>query len=243
MEFTYSPFLFHIGDFGLRYYSLAYLLGALLVYIWLVNVAKYDKDKISDFVLYGFMSVVIGGRLGEVFFYHPEWIWESPTRIVKIWEGGMSFHGGLLAVFLWVLYFVKKNKWDFLKLTDAMVAPAIFGIALAKVGNFFNSELWGLETDVAWCFKVEGKSGCRHPSQLYQAIGNTLVSILLVIMYLKPHRKGVPSAIFLLGYGLWRIIVEIFWRDSGLGLHGNNFGDMVKHPNCYCWITGTLEVS
>jgi len=230
MDFTLSPYLFQIGDFGVRYYSLAYLIGTLFTYLWLVYVAKYDKEKISDLVLYGFIAIVIGGRLGEVFFYHPEWLWENPLQIFKIWKGGMSFHGGLIAAILWIWYFVKKNKWDFLKLSDAIVVPAAFGIALAKIGNFFNSELWGVETSVPWCFNVEGKAGCRHPSQLYQAVKNILVGLILLIIYYRPHKTGTVSALFLIGYGLGRTTIEIFWREPDWVFWGISSGTWLSMP-------------
>lgn len=231
MPFDYSPFLIQFTEtFGIRYYSLAYLLGVLYGYYWLVKYGKYDKDKVLDFCLYAFLAIVIGGRLGEVFFYHPEWIWESPLQIVKIWEGGMSFHGGLILVVLFVWYWVKKQKWDFLKLADTIVVPALFGIAMAKVGNFFNSELWGVETAVPWCFKVDGWSGCRHPSQLYQALGNTIVGMLLILAYFRPRRKGTIAALFLIGYGVVRVTVEIFWRQPDWVFWGISSGTWLSVP-------------
>ena len=231
MIYDYSPFLIRFTDnFGLRYYSLAYLLGTLLTYIWLVYVARYDKDKLADYTLYGFLAIVIGGRLGELFFYHPEWLWTNPLQIIKIWEGGMSFHGGFIAVFFWTWYFLKKQKWDFLEFSDALVVPAAFGLALANIGNFFNSELWGVETTVPWCFEVPGKAGCLHPSQLYQALGNITLSLFLLFFYRRPHKKGLITALFIIGYGLARITVEVFWRVPDWAFWGISSGTWLSIP-------------
>lgn len=232
MIHDFSPFLIQFTDsFGIRYYSLAYLLGTLLTYAWLVKVAKYDKDQVADFVLGGFIAVVVGGRLGELFFYHPEWLWQEPLRILRIWEGGMSFHGGFLLTTAWIWYFVRKHQWDFLKLADAMVAPALFGIALAKFGNFMNGELFGRPTDAPWCFVFPNADDlCRHPSQLYQALGNTLVSILLVIAYFKKLHTGSVAALFLIGYGIVRTTIEIFWREPDWLYMGISSGTWLSVP-------------
>jgi phosphatidylglycerol:prolipoprotein diacylglycerol transferase len=228
----FSPFLFQFTEtFGIRYYSLGYLFGVLLTYIWLVKVAGYDKEKVADFVLGAFVAIVVGGRLGEVFFYEPQWIWTDFWRIFRIWEGGMSFHGGFLLVTVWIWYYVKKQKWSFLKIGDALVAPAILGIALTKVGNFMNGELFGRPTDVSWCYIFpKADDLCRHPSQLYQALGNVLVSIMLAWAYFKKFRTGTVAALFLIGYGVVRTTVEIFWREPDWMYMGISSGTWLSVP-------------
>ncbi len=201
-----------------------------MCYWFLVKVAKFEKSKVEDFTLYGFLAVVIGGRLGEVFFYQPHML-QDPLSILKIWEGGMSFHGGFLLVALWIWYFTKKHNWDFLKLADALVVPAIFGIAMTKFGNFMNGELYGRPTDVSWCFIFpKADDLCRHPSQLYQALGNVMVGLSLTWLYFKKLPKGTVAAGFLIGYGLVRTTIEIFWREPDWVYMGITSGTWLSVP-------------
>ena len=231
MLHTLSPFLFEYNGFGLRYYSLAYLAGVLLTYLWLTSIAGYEKEKMQDFCIYGFFAIVVGGRMGEFLFYHPEWLWTNPLQIFKIWEGGMSFHGGLISVALFTWYFLKKNNWDFLEFTDNLVIPGAFGVALAKLGNFMNGELWGKATDVSWCFVFpHADELCRHPSQLYQSIGNIIVGISLLLTFRLKPKKGVLTALFLIGYGLARITVEVLWREPDWIYLGITSGTWLSIP-------------
>jgi phosphatidylglycerol:prolipoprotein diacylglycerol transferase len=232
MVHDFSPFLIQITEtFGVRYYSLAYLLGVLLTYLWMVNVAGYNKDKVADFILGGFIAVVIGGRLGEVFFYQPQWIWTDPFRILRIWEGGLSFHGGFILVVLWIWYYVKKQGWNFLEIGDALAAPGLFAIALGRLGNFMNGELYGKPTDASWCFIFpKADELCRHPSQLYHAIGKSSLSLLLAVMYFKKPKTGTISALFLIGYGMVRSTVEVFWREPDWVYHGISSGTWLSTP-------------
>ena len=230
MIFNLSPYIFEIGGFGLRYYSMAYLLGLLVTYLWLTRVARYDAEKIADFCLFGFLAVIIGGRLGYVFFYHPEWILNEPWHILTIWKGGMSIHGGILLVSAWVIYFVKKNQWDFYKLADAVVVPAILGISFAKIGNFMNGELWGRVTDVPWCLVFPGADGCRHPSQLYEAFAYFLIFLILAWCTFQGYRKGTIAALFLILLGLARTTIEVFWREPSWVYWGVTAGTWLSVP-------------
>lgn len=230
MPHDFSPFLFEIYGFGIRYYSLAYLLGVFFTYIWLSRVADYDKKLIEDYSLNGFFVIIIGGRLGEFLFYQPQWFWD-PLQILKIWQGGMSFHGGFIAVILWTWYYLRKHKWDFWKFTDALVVPAAFGIAMAKFGNFMNGELWGRPTDVSWCFVFPSADDlCRHPSVMYQVIGNLLVGIALLWSTFKKLPKGVSTSLFLIGYGIARVTVEVFWREPDWSYMGVSSGTWLSLP-------------
>lgn len=230
MIHDFSPFLFEYQGFGLRYYALAYLLGVLFTYLWLTKAARYDRKLVEDFCLNGFFVIIIGGRLGEFLFYQPQWIWD-PIQILKIWQGGMSFHGGFIAVALWTWYFLRKHKWDFWKFADALVVPAAFGIAMAKFGNFMNGELWGRPTDVPWCFVFPNADElCRQPSVLYQVIGNILVGLVLLWGFFKKLPKGANTALFLIGYGIARVIVEIFWREPDWIYLGISSGTWLSVP-------------
>jgi len=230
MEFSLSPYLFEIGGFGLRYYSLLYLLGLLVTYLWLTKVAKYDKEKIADLCLYGFIAVVLGGRIGYVLFYQLEWLWTDPLQAFKIWEGGMSIHGGIIAVALWVWYFVKKNDWNFWKLGDAIVVPAMFGVGVARIGNFMNGELWGRVTDVSWCFNFPGAEGCRHPSVLYECAAYILLSFILASVYRKKPNPGVVAALFFIFMGIARSLIEIFFREPTWVYAGVTAGTWLSVP-------------
>lgn len=230
MNYTPHPYLFQIGDFGVRYYSLMYLLGVFITYLWLTRVAKFDKEKIADLCLYGFLAIIIGGRLGYFLFYHPEWLWTDPIQILKIWEGGMSIHGGILAVTGWIWYFVKKNAWSFWKLGDAVVVPAMFGVGLARIGNFMNGELWGRVTDVPWCMVFPGVEGCRHPSMLYESATYILLSFVLAFLSSRNARPGMVVAFFLIFMGMARSIIEIFFREPTWVYAGVTAGTWLSIP-------------
>lgn len=230
MEFTLSPYLIEIGGSGIRYYSLMYLIGLGLTYLWLVRVAKFDREKVLDLCLYGFLAVVIGGRLGYALFYQPQWFSSDPLQILKIWQGGMSLHGGIIAVFLWMVYFIRKAGWDFLKVVDTVVVPAMFGIGLARIGNFMNGELWGYVTTAPWCFYFPGAGGCRHPSQLYEAFTYFTLSLILAYCWKQKPRKGVVSALFLISMGLARSLMEVFFREPTWVFWGITGGTWLSIP-------------
>lgn len=211
MEFQLSPYLFQIGNIGIRYYSLMYLLGLLITYFWLSR--KYDKEKIADFCFFGFLALVVGARLGNFIFYEPSVLLNDPLEIFKIWHGGLSFHGGFLGATFFTFFFLRKHHWNFFEFTDYLVIPVMLSIGFGRIGNFFNGELWGKLTTVPWCFIPQGEEGCRHPSQLYQAFSDFLVTLFLYGSYQKHPRQGIPSALFLIGYGISRSINEIFWRE------------------------------
>jgi phosphatidylglycerol:prolipoprotein diacylglycerol transferase len=163
-------------------------------------------------------------------FYHPEWLWTDPLQIIKIWEGGMSIHGGILAVTAWIWYFVKKTGWNFWKLADAVVVPAMFGVGLARIGNFMNGELWGRVTDVPWCMYFPGVEGCRHPSILYESVTYVLLSFVLAFLYARNTRPGYIAALFLIFMGVARSIIEIFFREPTWIYAGVTAGTWLSIP-------------
>lgn len=231
MEFNISPFLLQFGDhFGIRYYSLMYLVSLAVVYWWMKKVGKYPKEKLADICLYGFLWVIIGGRIGYVLFYQPQWLIESPLQLLKIWEGGMSFHGGLIGAIGWLMYSIKKQGWNVWQFFDTISIPVLFGLGLGRVGNFLNGELWGKMTDLPWCFYVEGLEGCRHPSQLYQTISDWTVVALLIFFFFRSHKKGQISALFLMGYAVSRILNEVFWREPSWVYAGITAGTWLSIP-------------
>ncbi len=230
MPFNFSPYLFEIGGFGLRIYSLMYLLGLSVVMIWMTRMAKYPWELIVDYALSAFLFAVIGGRLGYTLFYEPSWILHNPVQILKIWEGGMSFHGGLIAGTAWTLYFLRKRKMDILRFTDALTIPLLLATGLGRIGNFFNGEIWGRVTNVPWCFQISGLEGCRHPAQLYQMLTDWLVALVLFLFFKKNPQKGTLTAGFLIGYSLSRIFNEIFFREPSWVYTGLSAGTWLSLP-------------
>lgn len=238
-----SPNIFSIGDFALRWYSMAYLVGILLGW-WLVSVRvkKYDIDlskaNLEDIAFFMTLGIILGGRLGYVFFYGDGQYWQNPLEIFSIWHGGMSFHGGIIGVIfaLWIIS--RKIRFSYLKLTD-LIAPVVpIGIFLGRLANFANDELWGRVTDVAWAVRFpRGGYLPRHPSQIYEALmeGVLLFAVLNILWKNKWCREhtGFVSGMFLLGYSVCRIFAEQFREpDAQIGFlwSGLTMGECLSLP-------------
>jgi phosphatidylglycerol:prolipoprotein diacylglycerol transferase len=183
----------------------------------------WTREQVSDLLFYGFLGVVLGGRVGYVLFYQFDYFLSDPLYLLEIWQGGMSFHGGLLGVILAIFIFARKSQKSFLMVGD-FVAPLVpIGLGMGRLGNFINAELWGRETDVAWAmvFPTDQLQLPRHPSQLYEfALEGVVLFALLYIISRKTQRLGLASGVFLIGYGVFRSIVEFFREpDAHLGLY------------------------
>jgi phosphatidylglycerol:prolipoprotein diacylglycerol transferase len=220
----FDPVIFQIGPFALRWYALAYVAGIILAWLYAVKLVKTPgiwpggqapatQQHVDDLILWATLGVILGGRLGYILFYRPNLLWTDPLEVLQIWNGGMSFHGGALGVILAIVVFARVNKIDVLRLGD-LVAPCVpFGLFFGRVANFINGELWGRPTDAPWgvIFPNAGPEA-RHPSQLYEAALEGIV--LLLILRWATHgakllpRRGLVSGLFLLFYGLFRILVE-----------------------------------
>lgn len=212
------PEFFGIGPFPIRWYSLAYIVGLLFAWWWVCKLLE-DKDApmakrhADDFLLWGMLGVILGGRLGYVLFYNFSHYVENPGQILYIWTGGMSFHGGLLGVILAEVLFTRKYKLDLKRVTDVIACGIPVGLFLGRIANFINDELWGRTTDVAWAFVSRGTGGeARHPSQLYEACLEG-IALFLIVNYLwrKTDAKRYPGLIsgaFLAWYGFSRFMVE-----------------------------------
>ena len=223
----FDPVVFHIaGPLPVRWYGLMYLIGFAAAW-WLGRVrasrpqSVISSAQVDDLVFFGMIGVVVGGRIGSTFFYYfPDFI-ENPLILFRIWDGGMSFHGGFLGVLLVMWWYAKKQRLAFFTLMD-FVAPLVpIGLGAGRIGNFINQELVGRPTDLPWgmIFPVTQDGIARHPSQLYQAGLEGLLLFLILWFYSasKPPRMAV-SAVFLLGYGLFRFIVEfVRTPDAHLG--------------------------
>jgi phosphatidylglycerol:prolipoprotein diacylglycerol transferase len=180
------------------------------------------RDQLDDLILWLTVGIIVGGRLGSMIFYNTSALWQRPLEIFKIWEGGMSFHGGLLGVMLAMLLFARFQKVSVLAVSD-LVSPCVpIGLFFGRIANFINGELWGRETDLPWAFYVGDDSPLpRHPSQLYEAFLEGIV--LFVVLRLATHRwgylkkPGAATGLFLAGYGVFRILVE-FVREPDSNL-------------------------
>ncbi len=223
-----DPIIFSIGPVSLRWYGTMYLIGFVAALI-LANKAAdrshglWSKEQVSDLLFYGFLGVVLGGRFGYVLFYQFDYFLSDPLYLLKIWQGGMSFHGGLLGVIFAIFIFARKTQKSFLMVGD-FVAPLVpIGLGMGRLGNFINAELWGRETDVPWAmvFPTDQLQLPRHPSQLYEfALEGVVLFAILYIISRKTQRLGLASGVFLIGYGIFRSFVEFFREpDAHLGLY------------------------
>lgn len=223
-----SPVMFSIGPLDIRWYSMAYLLG--IIAAWLLvkfNIKKYQLSisnrQLEDLVFDVTLGIVLGGRLGYVLFYGQNFFWDNPLEILAIWHGGMSFHGGIIGVILALWYGAHKIKYPFLSLTDLAALYAPIGIFCGRLANFANDELFGRVTDVSWAVKFpNGGYLPRHPSQIYEALTEgLLLFVLLNLLWQKKwvrQHNGFVSAIFLIGYGCFRMFLEQFREpDAQLG--------------------------
>ncbi|WP_133128061.1 prolipoprotein diacylglyceryl transferase [Legionella nagasakiensis] len=220
-----DPVAFSLGPMRIHWYGLMYLLGFITAWIlahWRVRRYQLDwtSEQIGDLIFFSAIGVIIGGRLGYMIFYSTHQLIHQPWAIFKLWEGGMSFHGGLLGVILALWLFSYKVKKPFLAVTDFVVPLVPLGLAAGRAGNFINGELWGRPTDVPWAMifpHVDAQP--RHPSQLYE-FGLEGVALFILIWWYaaKPRSLGCVSAVFLIGYAISRLIVECFRQpDVQLG--------------------------
>ncbi|WP_028456381.1 prolipoprotein diacylglyceryl transferase [Chitinilyticum litopenaei] len=259
----FDPVAIQLGPFGIHWYGIMYLLGFSLFLIlgrWRIrrgNPAGWNKSELDDLLFYGVLGVILGGRLGYVFFYKPEYYMADPLAILKLWEGGMAFHGGFIGVLLAMWLFAKKTSRRFFAVTD-FIAPLVpLGLAAGRMGNFLNGELWGRVTapEHFWAMIfpqarnadlhavnahpellnwLQGENLPRHASQLYQfALEGVLLFVILWVYSRKPRQTGQVSALFLLGYGLFRFIAEFAREpDDFLGLlhWGLSMGQWLSIP-------------
>jgi phosphatidylglycerol:prolipoprotein diacylglycerol transferase len=224
-----KPILFEWGWFKLRWYSLAYLAGILIGWWYLLKLidrpgAPMARRHADDMVFYATLGIIIGGRLGYVLFYKPGDYFADPIQIFRLWDGGMSFHGGVIGTSLGIFYLARKNGLNWLRIHDYVACCVPFGLFFGRLANFVNQELWGRPTDLPWAIIFQERVGdaliegpARHPSQLYEA-GLEGIGLFLILWFLfwRTDSRYYPGRIvgtFLLGYGISRFLVE-FYRES-----------------------------
>jgi phosphatidylglycerol---prolipoprotein diacylglyceryl transferase len=222
-----DPIAFRLGPVAVRWYGLAYLVGFLCAYLILKRASRrallpIEPRGVGDLLSALVAGVVVGARLGYVLFYNLPYFAAHPLRIFALWEGGMSFHGGLLGVVVAAWLFARSRRVPFFSVTDAVALAAPPGLFFGRLSNFINGELFGRPSELPWAMVFPaGGPVPRHPSQLYEAVleGPLLWAILFLVARLRPGRTGALSAAFLTGYGLLRFLVE-FTRepDPQLGL-------------------------
>jgi len=233
-----DPAIFELGPISFRWYGLMYLIGFAAAYYLAskrLSRTSWSKEQLSDLLFWGFLGVILGGRIGYVFFYQFQQFLQDPIYLFKIWTGGMSFHGGLLGVIAALWLFARKSKTSMLQVGD-FIAPLVpLGLGAGRIGNFINAELWGRTSDVPWAIIFPGAGPvARHPSQLYEFILEGLVLFALLWWYSGKKRPvGAVSGLFLCAYGSFRFLVEYFREpDAHLGLYGNliSQGQILSSP-------------
>jgi len=237
---NFDPVLIDLGFFQIRWYSTAYILGILIGWIYANRIIKsttnnqynfkqITTEQFDDLIIYLVIGIILGGRLGYVIFYNLDYYSQNLLGIFKLWQGGMSFHGGLLGIVISIIIFSKKTQINFFKFSDIISCVAPIGILLGRIANFINGELYGKITTFSWgVIFPSGGNIPRHPSQLYEAVLEGAF-LFLIINYLALKKKflyrtGYISAIFLILYSILRIFSEIFREpDIHIGLLFNYF--------------------
>tara|TARA_B110000438_G_scaffold269818_1_gene286486 strand:- start:7 stop:807 length:801 start_codon:yes stop_codon:yes gene_type:complete len=237
---NFDPVLIDFGFLQIRWYSIAYILGIVLGWLYALKLIKINKKKnynyqgfeektLDDFIVYLILGVIVGGRLGYVIFYNFPYYFNHPYEIIKIWQGGMSFHGGLFGVIAAIFIFSMIKKVSFFKVSDIISCVAPIGLFFGRIANFINGELYGKVSSVPWSVVFPaGGNFSRHPSQIYEAILEGVVLFLIInfFAYKKAqiNKHGYTSALFLIYYSLFRIFSELFREaDNQIGYFFNHF--------------------
>ncbi len=214
---NFDPVAIEIFSIEIRWYSLAYIIGILAGWFLSKKVFISDpkfNEKFDDYITYIILGIIIGGRLGYILIYNFEYYSNNLIDIFKIWEGGMSFHGGLIGVIMVSIWFAKKNNHDPYQYLDIISLVAPIGIFFGRVSNFINSELYGYETSMPWGVKfIQIDNLSRHPSQLYEAFFEGVILFIILIHFRNRgflKRPGYISGLFLIFYSIFRFILEFF---------------------------------
>ncbi len=238
-ELGLDPVALDLGFFQLRWYSLAYIAGIFVGWWYLLKLldqpgAPMARRHADDLVFYATLGIILGGRIGYILFYQPS-ILLDPIQILRLWDGGMSFHGGVIGVSLGILWMAKKNGLNWLRVHDYVACCVPFGLFFGRIANFINGELWGKPTDLPWGIVFPrtiagGLDPARHPSQLYEAALEGIVLLaVLIFLFWRTRARYEPGKLvgtFLLGYGLSRFVVE-FFREPDSQFAGTFFENVL----------------
>ena len=214
---NFDPVAIHIFSIEIRWYSLAYIVGIILGWTYCKKKLIKDKhilDLFDDFITYLIIGVILGGRIGYVLFYNFEFYINNLLDILKVWEGGMSFHGGVIGIVITSVLFAKKNNQNTFLYLDIVALVAPIGIFFGRIANFINSELYGTISNLPWAVTfIQIDNQPRHPSQIYEALLEGLI-LFLILLYFRNRRNfskpGLISGLFLIFYSIFRFIVEFF---------------------------------
>ncbi|MEK9649992.1 MAG: prolipoprotein diacylglyceryl transferase [Gammaproteobacteria bacterium] len=243
-DFFNNPSLLEIGSIRIQYYALTWALSAVLIFLYLKKhplkkSLKMTDDDLNDLIfMYGlFFGAMLGGRIGYMFFYGLDQLLSNPLSILFVWEGGLSFHGGLMGVILSIVIFAKQKGFNFWDLADMISISIPIGLFWVRIGNFLNGELYGRPTDGSWgfIFPTDPFQLPRHPSQLYEGIYEGIVLFLALMFFqrLSSLKAGALSGIFLISYGFGRFIIEFFRQPDwhiGFVLSKLTMGQMLCIP-------------
>ena len=214
---NFDPVAMNFFSLEIKWYSLAYIFGILAGWVlakrFFINNQEI-KIKFDDYVTYIIFGIIIGGRLGYVLFYNLDYYFKNPIDIFKIWQGGMSFHGGVIGIIIVSVWFSNKNKQNVFSYLDVISLVAPIGIFFGRISNFINSELYGTQTSLPWGVKfIKVDNLYRHPSQLYEALFEGLILFLILIYFHKKiinKKPGFISGLFLVFYSIFRFVIEFF---------------------------------
>ena len=234
-----DPVALDLGFFQLRWYSLAYIAGIFVGWWYLLKLldqpgAPMARRHADDLVFYATLGIILGGRVGYILFYQPS-ILLDPIQILRLWDGGMSVHGGVIGVSLGLVWMARKNNLNWLRVHDYVACCVPFGLLFGRLANFINGELWGKPTDVPWAIVFPrtvagGLDPARHPSQLYEAaLEGVVLLAVLAYMFWRTKARYEPGKLvgtFLLGYGLSRFVVE-FFREPDSQFAGTFFENVL----------------
>ncbi|ONF95658.1 prolipoprotein diacylglyceryl transferase [Sphingomonas jeddahensis] len=241
------PDVFSIGFFTLRWYSLAYIAGIVIGWWYLLKLldqpgAPMARRHADDLVFYATLGIILGGRVGYVLFYAPDMILH-PLRIFRLWDGGMSFHGGVIGTSLAIILFARKNGLNWLRIHDYVACVVPFGLFFGRLANFVNGELWGKPANLPWAIVFDRTvptgvpEPARHPSQLYEAgLEGIALFTLLWFFFWRTNARYQPgklTGLFLLGYGLARFTVE-FFREPDSQFAGTIFATTIHMGQVLC---------
>ena len=234
---NFDPIAFQVFSIEIRWYSLAYVVGLIIGWIYCNKFLIKDQNKkkqFDDYIAYIIIGIILGGRLGYVFIYNPSYYLKNIIEIPMIWNGGMSFHGAVIGVVLATIIFGKKNNQPIFYYLDLVSLSAPIGIFLGRVANFINSELYGRETDIIWSVKyVQIDNLNRHPSQIYEAIFEGIVLFIILNLFKRKllEKNGLISSLFLILYSIFRFLIE-FTREPdahiGLVMFNMSLGQIVS---------------